>query len=217
MDNIAVTYALLGPIFAVFSPIAAFMTGLVGGGLVQLFGERDGDEQSANEKNHACTDACCADKESRNIVWRSLNYGFVTLPRDIGLALLVGVLIAGTIAAVVPDNQWQTYLGGGIVSILIMMAVGVPIYVCSSASVPIAAGLIHMGASPGAALAFLISGPATNAATITTTWKLLGRRTALLYLLTIAISAIGCGLLLDWIFSISLFSHAATPGTHTPP
>ena len=96
-------------------------------------------------------------------------------------------------------TQLQPYLGGGLLSILLMMAVGIPLYVCATASVPIAAGLIHMGASPGAALAFLIAGPATNAATITTIWKLLGRRTALLYLLTIAVSAVGCGLLLDWL------------------
>ena len=147
-DNIAIIYGLLGPIFAVFSPIAAFATGLLGGGLVRLFGEHNGGEQSNEEKNHACTEACCTDKESKNILWRSLNYGFVVLPRDIGLALLIGVLIAGTIAAVVDVNFWQTYFGRGIVSILITMAVGVPIYVCSSASVPIAAGLIHMGALP---------------------------------------------------------------------
>lgn len=207
VDSIAITYALLGPIFAVFRPIAALITGLVGGGLVQLFGEQDGAEQSANGKNHACTEPCCADKESRNIVWRSLYYGFVTLPRDIGAALLIGVLVAGAITAIVPaNNELKPYLGGGIGSILIMMAIGVPIYVCAAASIPIAAGLIHLGASPGAALAFLISGPATNAATITTTWKLMGRRTSILYLLTIAISAIGCALLLDWIFSFVQFA-----------
>ena len=89
-----------------------------------------------------------------------------------------------------------------------MMALGIPIYVCASASVPIAAGLIHLGASPGAALAFLIAGPATNAATITTVWKLLGRRTALLYLLTIAISAVGGGLSLDWLMPAM---HAVVP------
>ena len=207
VDSIAITYALLGPIFAVFRPIAALITGLVGGGLVQLFGEQDGKEQSADGKNPACTEPCCADKESRNIVWRSLHYGFVTLPRDIGAALLIGVLVAGAITAIVPaNNELKPYLGGGIGSILIMMAIGVPIYVCAAASIPIAAGLIHLGASPGAALAFLISGPATNAATITTTWKLMGRRTSILYLLTIAISAVGCALLLDWIFSFVQFA-----------
>jgi uncharacterized membrane protein YraQ (UPF0718 family)/copper chaperone CopZ len=203
VDSIAITYALLGPVFAVFRPIAAFITGLLGGGLVQLFGEQNGEEESADGKNRACTEPCCADKESRNIVWRSVHYGFVTLPRDIGAALLIGVLVAGAITAIVPaNNQLQPYLGGGIGSILITMAIGVPIYVCAAASIPIAAGLIHLGASPGAALAFLISGPATNAATIATTWKLMGRRTALLYLLTVVISAVGCGLLLDRLFSL---------------
>ena len=89
-----------------------------------------------------------------------------------------------------------------------MMLLGVPLYVCASASVPIAAGLIHAGASPGAALAFLISGPATNAATITTVWKLLGQRTALLYLLAVVISAVGGGLLLDWLMPAM---HAVVP------
>ena len=89
------------------------------------------------------------------------------------------------------------YVGGGFLAIVLLMAAGVPIYVCATASVPIAAGLIHMGASPGAALAFLIAGPATNAATFTTLWKVLGRRTALLYLLSVAASALLAGLALD--------------------
>jgi copper chaperone CopZ len=129
-------------------------------------------------------------------IWR---HGFVTLPRDIGGALLLGVLIAGIINTFVSPNEWRPYLGGGVMAIVLMMVVGVPLYVCASASVPIAAGFIHAGASPGAALAFLIAGPGTNAATITTLWKILGRRTALLYLGTIAASAVGCGLILDWI------------------
>jgi len=111
------------------------------------------------------------------------------------------VILAGAMATFFQPGQWEAYLGGGIVSILLMMAAGVPVYVCATASVPIAAGLMHVGASPGAALAFLIAGPATNAATFTTIWKLLNRRTAMLYLATVALSAIGCGLLLDGLFS----------------
>jgi hypothetical protein len=80
-----------------------------------------------------------------------------------------------------------------------MMIVGIPIYVCATASVPLAASFIFMGASPGAALAFLIAGPATNAATVTTIGKILGRRTVVVYLLTVAVSAFGGGLLLDWL------------------
>ena len=199
VDSIAITYALLGGVFAVFRPIIALVTGLLGGLLVMLFGGSNGAASEGSAKSPDCTDACCTQKGRRNIVRRALEYGFVVLPRDIGAPLLVGVLIAGAISALVRPNELQPYLGRGILSIVIMMAIGIPIYVCASASVPIAAGLIHAGASPGAALAFLIAGPATNAATITTIWKLLGGRTAGLYLLTIALSAVGGGLTLDWL------------------
>ena len=172
-------------------------------------------DESDESKPPECTETCCTDEGRRTVVWRAVEYGFVILPRDIGIALLVGVVIAGVIAALVPPNQWQPYLGGGIVSMVLMMALGIPIYVCASASVPIAAGLIHLGASPGAALAFLIAGPATNAATITTVWKLLGSRTAVLYLLTIAISAVGGGLLLDWLMPAVQPSCRRWPSTAT--
>lgn len=209
IDSILITYALLGLLFAIYRPFIALATGLLGGLLVMIFAEpRDGNG-SAAEPTPECRESCCSGGSSRNFVRRAIEYGFITLPRDVGLSLLVGVLIAGAITALVPQpNELQPYLGQGIVSILLMMALGVPLYVCASASVPIAAGLIHLGASPGAALAFLISGPATNAATIATIWKLLGRRTALLYLLTIALVAVGAGLLLDWLMPVA---HAVVP------
>lgn len=236
VDSILVTHAMLGPLFAVFRPIAAFLTGLCGGGLVLLAGEPNhgadeagrksiaaaGDSRagtgtsagtgpgtgpsagtSAGTNSDTCQEACCSSEHGGGKLARMFRYGFVTLPKDIGPALLVGVLIAGVMAAVVPEDRLAVYLGGGALSILILMSVGVPIYVCATASVPIAAGFMYMGASPGAALAFLIAGPATNAATITTLWKALGPRTALLYLGTVAISALGCGLLLDWLMPIA--------------
>lgn len=197
VDSIAVTYALLGPVFAIFRPIVALITGFVGGGLVQLLDDSDGRTAADEPQPPGCTDACCTDRHENNARLRLFRYGFGTLPRDIGLALLVGVLIAGAMAALVPPDRLNAYIGGGVLSILILMAAGVPVYVCATASVPIAAGFMHMGASPGAALAFLIAGPATNAATITTIWKVLGRRTATVYLITVAASAVAFGLLLD--------------------
>ncbi len=200
VDCIAITYGLLGLTFALFAAAAALVMGLLGGLLVMLFGPAERDSAAGNPGATACSESCCAGRQRRNVVRRVLEYGFVVLPRDIALPLLAGAFIAGAIGALVPQNQWQPYLGGGIVAILLLMALSVPIYVCTSASVPIAAGLIHLGASPGAALAFLVAGPATNAATITTVWKLLGGRTAFLYLLTIVLSAVGGGLTLDWLF-----------------
>jgi uncharacterized protein len=200
VDSILVTYALLGAAFAVYRPIVALATGLLGGLLVMLFGQANHNGDAAEDQPPECHESCCSDEGRKtNVVWRALQYGLVTLPRDIGLPLLIGVAIAGAIGALTSPAQWKPYLGGGVLSIVLMMALGIPIYVCASASVPIAAGLIHLGASPGAALAFLIAGPASNAATITTIWKLLGRRTVFLYLLTIAVAAVGAGLLLDWL------------------
>ncbi|GAG17782.1 unnamed protein product, partial [marine sediment metagenome] len=181
VDSIAVTYALLGPVFAVFRPVAALLTGFIGGGLVQLLGDPGRTNGTNKVEPPTCTDSCCTGHRDENMFLRILRYGFVTLPRDIGLALLLGILVAGAMAALVPQDSLNAYIGGGLLSILLLMAAGVPVYVCATASVPIAAGFMHMGASPGAALAFLIAGPATNAATFTTIWKVLGQRTAILY------------------------------------
>ena len=130
----------------------------------------------------------------RNRLLRALDYGFVTLPRDLAGSLLLGVLLAGLMTTLVKPHQFDAYLNSGLLSILLMIVLVAPLYVCATASVPIAVGLMHMGASPGAAFAFLIAGPATNAATFTTIWKVLGRRSALLYLGTVAASAVVGGL-----------------------
>jgi len=198
-DSILVTFSLLGPVFAVFRPVAAMLTGLMGGGVVNIAESEAAAESDAVPQ---CTASCCTGGDERSRIVRALVYGFVRLPRDIAPALVVGLLIAGAIAAVVPEDYFADALGGGIVAMLVMMLVGIPMYVCSTASVPIAAALIGTaGVSPGAALAFLIAGPATNAATIATIWRILGKWTAIIYLLTIALSAIGCGLMLDWLFT----------------
>jgi uncharacterized membrane protein YraQ (UPF0718 family) len=204
VDSIAVTYALLGPVFAIFRPLAALITGLVGGSLVQWFGEPERDSTTVTDEpvSASCTEACCEGGDHSSKLTRILKYSFITLPKDIGPALLVGILIAGIMSALVPEDYLAGYIGGGVLSILLMMAVGVPIYVCATASVPIAAGLMHMGGTPGAALAFLIAGPATNAASFTTIWKALGGRTATLYILTVGASALGFGLFLDWLMPI---------------
>ena len=194
VDSIAVTYALLGPVFAVFRPIAAIVTGLLGGSLVLAAGNSKSAQADAPPE---CMDSCCSGDRARPAWLRALHYGFVTLPRDLVWPLLAGVAIAGAISTALPEHFIHEHLGTGTASILVLMAAGIPLYICATASIPIAAGLIRLGASPGAALAFLIVGAATNPAAVTTVWKLLGRRTTVVYLVTVAISALGCGLLLN--------------------
>jgi uncharacterized membrane protein YraQ (UPF0718 family)/copper chaperone CopZ len=197
VDSIMVTLSLLGPVFAVFRPVISFISGLIGGSLASIFGSED----TAREATRPVCDGGCGAHDARgNAFLRMMRYGFVTLPRDLNRALLIGVAVAGLIAALVPDDFFAAYLGGGIVSMLVMMAVGIPVYVCATASVPIAAVLIAKGVSPGAALVFLMTGPATNAATITTVWRIMGRRTAAIYLATVAVCAIAAGLMLDYLY-----------------
>ncbi|MFZ5831741.1 MAG: SO_0444 family Cu/Zn efflux transporter [Planctomycetota bacterium] len=224
VDSIAITYALMGSVVAIFRPIVALVTGLIGGGLVQLLGERE--EYAATAKTLAHNgeptngDSCrsggsCCEPTAAPVAARSprerlrrlfassaqaAKYGFVTLPRDIGTSLVIGVLIAGAIATLAQPHVLQPYLGKGVWAMLLMVAVSIPIYVCASGSVPVAASFIYLGTTPGAALAFLIAGPATNAATISMIWKVLGRRTTLIYLITIVVAAVISGLLLDATF-----------------
>lgn len=198
VDSIMVTLSLLGPVFAVFRPLVSFVSGLLGGSFVTYFGSRDGSDA---DRGPQCMGECCAVNRGRNGFLQVFRYGFVTLPRDLNRALIIGVVLAGVISAVVPDDYFSSILGGGIVSMLVMMVVGIPVYVCATASVPIAAALIAKGVSPGAALVFLMTGPATNAATFTTVWKIMGRRTAGIYLGTVAGASIVAGLLLDYFFS----------------
>ncbi len=129
-----------------------------------------------------------------------LRYGLVMLPADIAGSLLLGLSVAALLTALVPADALTPYLGGGLSAMLVAVVVGIPLYVCATGSIPIGLGLIAAGASPGAVLAFLIAGPATNAATVSVTWNLLGRRTGILYLVSVAVTAIGAGLLLDQFF-----------------
>ena len=198
VDSIFVTLSLLGPIFAIFRPFVALVTGLVGGGLVDVFSRS---KEKTNSPPPECSDECCSGDKKTSTIVRGLKYGFVTLPRDIGKPMLVGLVIAAFISAVRPDDLFaEKLLGTGIFAMVVMMLLGIPVYVCATASVPVAAALILKGLTPGAALVFLITGPATNAAGLTTIWKVLGARSAIVYLLTVAVCALGAGLLLDTMF-----------------
>jgi uncharacterized protein len=202
VDSIMITYTMLGPAFAIFRPVMALLTGILGGSMVQALDAQN--VQSTPSFPMAASSDEHTPEKVKGFLPRlkaALDYGSVTLPGDIGKALLIGVIIAGILSALIPDNFLAQYLGRGPLSIALMMVVGIPLYVCATASVPLAVGFIMIGASPGAALAFLIAGPATNAATITTIGRVLGRKTTVIYLLTVAISAFGGGLLLDWLVS----------------
>ncbi len=199
VDSIMVTWGLLGPIFAIFRPLAALVTGVLGGTTVSAL---ETDPNGETVKAEADCDDGCGEMPTEGNRWlNALVYGFITLPRDIAKALIVGMVVAAVISAAIPANYFADSLGSGFLGLIVMMLVGIPIYVCATGSVPLALAMIHMGISPGAALVFLITGPATNTATLATVWKILGKRSAIVYLLVVAVFAILSGLLLDFLFT----------------
>jgi len=213
VDSIFVTLSLLGPVFAVFRPLAAFVTGILGGTLVDVFNR---DKNNADRPQPECKDECCAESNKKNKIIKGLKYGFITLPRDIGKAMLAGLAIAAFISALVPEGYFAEKLGTGIFAMVVMMFLGIPVYVCATASVPVAAALILKGLTPGAALVFLMTGPATNAASFITIWKALGRATAITYLATVAGCALLGGVLLDYIALGIDIEIATRPGWMLP-
>lgn len=227
VDSIAITYALLDPIMTVFRPLATLFTAITAG-IIENF-------SSANEKKpllskplvmmHAsaspgcgcsCSDGACSSNGNANAVSRiaaGIRYAFVDLLGDISKWLIVGTLLAGVIAYLIPEEVISSYLGGGIFSMVIMLLIGIPLYICATTSTPLAAALVAKGMSPGTAFVFLLAGPATNAATITMVMKFLGKKTAMIYVGTIAVCSIGFGLLLDLIYMSLGVKAAAVVGT----
>jgi len=129
-----------------------------------------------------------------------MQYSFGNLLQDIGIWFLGGVLLAGIFGALIPDGFIERNLGDGFLPLLVMLAAAVPLYVCATASTPIAAALALKGLSPGAALVFLLAGPATNAASFTVVAKLLGKRSALIYLGSIIGCSLALGMLTNWLY-----------------
>ena len=199
VDSIFVTLGLLGPLFAIFRPIAALVAGIVGGAVVTA-----ADKESLEDAgDNGCQEACCTGKGEGGPVYRAAHYAFVTLPADIGKPLIIGLLAVGLISAFVPDDFFAGTVGTGLGAMLAMMILGLPMYVCATASVPVAVALIAKGVTPGAAFVFLMTGPATNAAAIATIWKVMGHRTAVIYLATVMLTALGAGLTLDYLFVVT--------------
>jgi len=211
IDSILATYGLLGPLFAVLRPLTALITGVVGGMLVSLLD----DDSSSTQASQASDEN---DKETSNFlvkVFSALKYGFITLPSEISKALLIGILIAGTISTFMSADFIGQYLDNYYLTMLLMLLIGIPVYVCSTASIPVALGFLHLGVSPGAAFVFLISGPATNAAAITVLWNVLGKKSAIIYLSTVFAGSLLSGFLLDYLQRGLNIAQQLTHACHT--
>jgi uncharacterized membrane protein YraQ (UPF0718 family) len=201
VDSILATTSLLGPFFSIFRVIAAAITALLTGFLVSFLSLSASDGKT---KEHVHCASCCQENDETYLgLWgkfqSSLRYVFYSLVGDISSWLLVGIVVGGLVTVIFPASFANQFLGGGFLSMVIMLILGLPMYVCSTGSIPIAAAFMMKGASPGAALVFLLAGPATNAVGISVIVKALGWKGGIVFIITIAISSIGFGLLLDHI------------------
>ena len=193
VDSILVTYGLLGPVFAIFRPIIAFLSGIIGGFFVAIL---DGDSKLSNASIQ-CEDDCCDENDSK--LYQIFNYGFVKLPQDIVSPLIIGIVFAAVIYYFIPYNYFIN-VGTGFLGMLIMLLLGLPSYICATASVPIALALHMKGFSMGTLIVFLMSGPATNIATISVAIKQIGKKSTIIYLASIIVCSMIAGLIFDTIF-----------------
>lgn len=224
VDSISVTYALLGPTMAIIRPISAIISAIVSG-LMVLFldqestGKTNKDSQSTSSccsKTKAETTpsdcskseseaqpSCCSgdiDTAQKPGIIAGLQFAIIDILDDISKWLAFGLILAAIIATLIEPaslSQW----GSGLSAMLLMLLVGLPLYICATASTPLAAALLAAGMSPGAILVFLLVGPATNIASIGILSRELGVRAVALYLVGISVCAIALGLATDALLS----------------
>ncbi len=200
VDSISVTWALLDPLMTIVRPIAAFLTAVVTGSFVNVLVNKGWDSEGSGELGGLDThdhdhgeDVCCDDdvagtprqRWASSKLGRGFRYAFGPLLDDLTPWFIIGFLISGLITLLIPDSLFEEVVPRGWASSLLMLVIGTPLYICATASTPVAVALIAKGLDPGAALVFLLVGPATNFTTLLIVSRLLGKRVLVIYLVTI--------------------------------
>lgn len=216
VDSIGVSFALLDPLMTIYRPVAALITSIAAG-LGANFLDRNNRGNSlpaaAKAAGDDCDDTCgCVDDDGsetqiedgsfRGRFRRALHFSFGELLDDLSAWFIIGLFLAALIEVLIPDNFFAGSLGSGFLPMLVMLIIGIPLYTCATASTPIAAALILKGLSPGAALVFLLAGPATNISALLMLSRYFERRFLALYLATIAVASLVLGALLNLIYSV---------------
>lgn len=221
IDSISVSYALLGPFFAIYRPISAICSAIITGFIVTtapqrsiqspILGPAESDcsvlSNNNNEQIKSAQDCCASEqkdvvlKNKQTLLTKSLvglRYAATKLIDDLIIWLLIGLIFASIMQTFL-ESSFLIHYGSGISAMLLMIVISIPMYICATASTPIAAGFIMAGISPGTALVFMMAGPATNISTLGVIKKEMGKEVLIRYLLGIAGCSLGFGLLLDWI------------------
>jgi uncharacterized protein len=231
VDSILATYGMFGWAFTIYRVVTSMVISIVAGVLANFYGDKEEEPKpkpafsmsapkksmgamsfsavaspTASKRAEASSgESCCSsgscETQKACLPKRVFEYSFGTLLKDIASPLLVGLLLGALITVAVPQNLSDVLIEYSWLSYVIAIAIALPMYVCATASLPIAAGLILAGVSPGAAFAFLTAGPATNAVTIGVVKKMLGTRTLWVYLSTIVLGSVVFGFGLDYLLS----------------
>ena len=200
VDSIMVTYSLLGLPFAVLRPIIALITGVAGGWMVN----KTIKNLNENINKQAITNVKDTTEKGFRRVFA---YAFDEFLQEIADWLIIGLVLAGLIAVLIPGDFFQSAIfKNEWISMLIVLVASVPFYVCATGSVPIAAVLLLKGLNPGAVLVFLMAGPATNIATMTVISKSLGNKVLIIYLSAIILGSLFFGFIINHLFPLSFFT-----------
>jgi hypothetical protein len=214
VDSIMATYGIFGWIFTIYRAITSMIIAMVAGVLTNVFDKDEAVKKTMfstfkptqETSSSCCSDSSCCDSNSKkenSFFKRVVDYAFGTLLKDIAKPLLWGLILGALITVLIPKNLSSILIEYAWLSYVIVIIIAVPMYVCATASLPIAAGLMLSGVSAGAAFVFLSAGPATNTVTIGVVKKMLGTRSLYIYLGSIVIGSIVFGLGLDYIFTAS--------------
>lgn len=215
IDSIIATFSLMGLPFAVVRPIAALLTAVFGGHAVNVATRGEGETRQAG----GAVDSCHGEVHAYGAhgfgakMKEALSYAFLEMMEDIGKWLVVGLIVAGLITILVPDSFFAVFQGNTFLSMLLVLCIAVPMYICATGSIPIAVALMMKGLTPGSALVLLMAGPACNMASILVINKVLGRRTLLTYLASIISGSILFGVCIDQFLPADWFLPTMMPGT----
>lgn len=188
IDSMLATYSLLGFPMAIIRPVVALLTGILGGLLgnsVDLDGTSEDPREMDREEDYPRT--------AREM----FRFGFVELLQEISRWLIIGMLLAALLSVVIPDDFFIQDISSEYLVMLLILLASVPLYICATGSIPIAAVLLMKGLSPGAALVLLMAGPATNIATMAVIGNSLGRKTLWVYMASIIGGALIFGVLIN--------------------
>ncbi|MCK5844634.1 MAG: permease, partial [Victivallales bacterium] len=199
IDSIMVSASMLGLPFAIFKVFSAFFLGLLGGSWAYFVDSRDANAQSSEVAPSTPTTT-----EKRGL--RDMfEFAVDDLLAGIWKWLLAGVLVSAAITTWLPENFFRDYLPeSDLAAMLLVLLISLPMYVCATASVPIAASLVYAGMPTGAALVFLMAGPASNVATIGAVYHAFGMKKVLIYLTSIIVGSIFFGMLFQSVLPLDM-------------